>query len=201
MRGRAKWAAWLKRRAGFDANPLRRRSDRAEAWIRLSLLVTFLMAGPLAAVTVGRWADDSAVSAARAQAAAEYRVRAVLLGNAPATATYPFAGSSGTAMVRARWTAPNGTSQAGPVPAAARARAGSAVTVWTTASGTLVAAPTGHAQIVSRGVFFVTVTSAALAASLLTGWGVALRVLGRRRLAAWAADWAAVEPQWTRRLH
>jgi surface antigen len=201
MRGRVDGAVRLKRRAGLDANPLRRRSDWVEAWIRLGLLAVFLIAGPLAAIAAGRWADDSAVSAARAQAATEYRERAVLLGHAPAGSSYPFADGSGPVLVQARWTAPNGTSHVGAVPAAAGARVGSAVTVWTTASGALAAAPTAHAQIVSRVVFFVTVTSAALAALLLTGWGAALRVLGRRRIAAWEAAWAAVEPQWTRRLH
>ncbi len=201
MCGRAGWVARLMRRCGLDDNPLRRRSDRAQAWIRLGLLAVFLIAGPLAAIAVGHWADHSAVSAARAAAEAEYRVRAVLLRDAPATSSYPFAAGSGPAWVRARWAAPDGTAHAGDVPAAAGTRAGGTVTVWTNASGTLVEPPTGHAQIVSRVVFFVTVTSAALAVALLAGWGTALRVLDRRRLAAWETDWAAVEPRWTRRLH
>jgi hypothetical protein len=201
MCGRAGWVAWLMRRCGLDDNSLRRRSDRAQTWIRLCFLTVFLTAGPLAAIAVGRWADGSAVSAARAAAAAEYRVRAVLLRNAPATFSYPFAAGAAPAWVRARWAAPDGTAHTGNVPAAAGTRAGRTVTVWTSASGTLVDPPTGHAQIVSRVVFFVTVTSAALAAALLAGWGTTLRTLDRRRLAAWEADWAAVEPQWTRRLH
>ncbi len=125
------------RRAGLDANPLRRGTDRAEAWIRLSVVVMFLVVGPLAAIAVGHWASDSGAAAARAQAAAEHRMRAVLLANAPAASSYPIVGSSVDAWVRARWTAPDGTLRAGEVQAAAGARAGSTVIVWSDASGTL----------------------------------------------------------------
>lgn len=200
MRRRAGWAGWLMRRTALDGNPLRRRSDRAEAWIRLGLALVFLIAGPLAAIAVGRWADDSAVSAARAQAAADYRVRAVLLSNAPAASTYPVPGNSLFAWVPARWAAPDGTSRTGDVLAEAGARAGRVVTVWTDASGTLTDAPVGHTQIVSQVALFVTVTSAALAAALLITWSATRRVLDRGRLAAWETGWTAVGPQWTR-LH
>ena len=47
--------ARLTRALGLDSNPLRRTSDRAEAWIRAGLLVVFLIAGPMAAVIVGQW--------------------------------------------------------------------------------------------------------------------------------------------------
>lgn len=198
-RRRMRWAGWLMRRAGFEANPLRRGSDRAEAWIRLSIVVVFLVAGPLAAVAGGHWASDAAAAAARAQAAAEYRVRAVLLSNAPAASSYPVVGNSVDAWVRARWTAPNGTFRVGYVPAAAGSRAGNTVTVWSDASGTLAGPPIGPAQILSQVITFVAVTSLALAVLLLTVLWLTRRALDRRRLAAWETGWTAVEPQWTRR--
>jgi hypothetical protein len=201
MGKRLHWAAWLMRRADLDGNPLRRPSDRAEAWIRLSLVIVFLVAGPLAAIAVGHWANDSGVSAARAQAAADHRVRAVLLGSTPTPAGYPAAGSSVAAWVPARWTAPDGASRRGDVWAPAGTRAGSVVTVWTDASGTLVDPPIGHAQVISRVISLVAVTPAALAVLLLTVLLTTRRVLDRRRLAAWEMGWTTVEPQWTRRGH
>ena len=39
----------LARALGLDSNPLRRASDRAEAWIRIGLLAVFLIAGPMVA--------------------------------------------------------------------------------------------------------------------------------------------------------
>jgi hypothetical protein len=187
------------RRGGLDANPLRRGIDRAEAWIRLSVVVLFLVAGPLAAIAVGHWASDSGAAAARAQAAAEHRIRAVLLSNAPAATNYPVVGNSVDAWVRARWTAPDGTLRAGAVQAAAGARAGSIVIVWSDASGTLAGPPIGPAQILSRVITFVTVTSAALAIFLLSVLWLTRRALDRRRLAAWETGWTAVGPQWSRR--
>ena len=198
VRRRMRWG-WLRRRAGLDANPLRRHSDRAEAWIRLSVVVVFLAAGPLAAIAVGHWASDSGAAAARALAAAEHRTQAVLLSNAPAASSYPMAGNSVAAWVRARWTAPDGTSRTGEVQAAVGARAGSTVTVWSDASGALAGPPPGHAQILSRVITFVAVTSAALAILLLSTLWLTRRALDRRRLAAWETGWTAVEPQWTRR--
>jgi hypothetical protein len=208
MREHTHWAARLRRqtrqtmarqvrRMSFDANPLRRGTDRVEAWLRIGLVAAFLIVGPVAAIAVGHWASDSGARAARAQAAAEHRVRAVLLNSVPASSTYPAAGS----WVRARWTAPNGTSHTGDVWAGAGTRAGSVMTVWADASGKLVNPPIGHAQIVSRVISFVAVTPAVLAVLLLNILWVTRRMLDRRRLAAWETGWVAVEPQWTRRAH
>jgi hypothetical protein len=190
---------WLMRRAGLDPNPLRRGCDRAEAWIRLGVVVVFLVVGPLAAIAVGHWASDSGAAAGRAQAAAEHRTRAVLLGSAPAASNYPMAGNSVAAWVRARWTAPDGTSRTGDVQVTAGARAGDTVTVWSDASGTLAGPPIGHAQILSRVITFVGVISAALAILLLSALWMTRRAIDRRRLAAWETGWSAVGPQWSRR--
>jgi hypothetical protein len=46
MPGRPRGMGRLCRSLGFDRNPLRRASDRAEAWIRVGLLAVFLTAGP-----------------------------------------------------------------------------------------------------------------------------------------------------------
>ena len=48
--------ARLARALGLERNPLRRASDRAEAWIRVGLLAVFLIAGPMTALAAGGWA-------------------------------------------------------------------------------------------------------------------------------------------------
>src|SRR5215471_468881 len=48
MRITGQRTAPLARRLGLDRNPLRRRSDRAEAWIRIALVLAFLIGAPLA---------------------------------------------------------------------------------------------------------------------------------------------------------
>ena len=66
----------LARALGLDRNPLRRASDRAEAWIRIGLLVVFLIAGPIAALGVGGSAYHAGITAASEQAAPGVRVSA-----------------------------------------------------------------------------------------------------------------------------
>jgi len=68
----------LCRALGFDGNPLRRASHRAEAWIRAGLLAVFLIAGPLAAIGAGHWAYHAEITGARAQAVHAYRAKAVV---------------------------------------------------------------------------------------------------------------------------
>jgi len=65
----------LARVLGLDSNPLRRASDRAEAWIRVGLLAIFLLAGPPAALGAGHWAHHAGISGARVQAEAAHRVQ------------------------------------------------------------------------------------------------------------------------------
>ncbi len=73
------------RRLGVGRNPLRRRTDRIEAVIILATLILLLVAVPLAAIVVGRQADDLALRQAHARQAAEHAVTAVLLQQAPPT--------------------------------------------------------------------------------------------------------------------
>jgi hypothetical protein len=54
--GRPRGSTRPARALGLDGNPLRRASDRAEAWIRIGLLAVFLIAGPMAALGAGGWA-------------------------------------------------------------------------------------------------------------------------------------------------
>ena len=67
-RGRPRGLTRLARALGLDRNPLRRATDRAEAWIRVGLLAVFLIAGPMAALDAGDWAYHEGITAARAPA-------------------------------------------------------------------------------------------------------------------------------------
>ena len=67
--GRPRRRPRLARALGLDRNPLRRASDRAEAWIRIGLLAVFLIAGPVAALGAGGWAYHAGITAAAVHAA------------------------------------------------------------------------------------------------------------------------------------
>jgi hypothetical protein len=123
------------RRLGFDRNPLRRRTDRIEAAIRLATVILLIVAVPIAAIAVGRQADHPAPRQAHAQQAADHEVTAVLLLRAPATGVpdpYPFLHIT---YVLARWKPPGQAPRSGHILATAGAPAGSTTTVWTDASG------------------------------------------------------------------
>src|SRR5215831_7972957 len=115
MRITGQRTAPLARRLGLDRNPLRRRSDRAEAWIRIALVLAFLIGAPLAFLGAERWADSVAPTVGHAQRAGEHRVPATLLQGVPG-------GSDSFAVVtlgwvRARWIVPGGPARTGYVEA------------------------------------------------------------------------------------
>ena len=196
-----RWVAALARRMGVDANPLRRGCDRAEAWLRLGLVLVFLIASPLAAFGLGHLTNDASIRAARAEAANEHQVAAVLLHRVSHNSDDPLYSTSELAWAQARWTAPDGRRRVGEVPAAVGSRAGRRVPIWVNDVGQLVYPPIGQGQIASRVIAVVALTPAILAIILLgVGWLIR-RLLDRRRIAGWATEWSAVEPLWTKRTH
>jgi hypothetical protein len=176
-----------------DRNPLRRRSDRAEA-VFVALLLAGLLAGvPAAALTAGSWTYGAGVRVEQSQQAGLHQVQATLLEAAPAALGQQV-------LVQARWTAPDGVSRTGQVTVlAAGMPAGSRVPVWTDASGRLHASPLRHSTVSTMAVL-VGIWAAIIACLLLAGaWRLADGVLRRRRMAAWEADWRTTAPRWTSR--
>ena len=173
-----------------DGNPLRRGVDRAEAGVITTLQLAFLAGAPLAAMTAGRAVYDSASRAQHAQQEAWHRVPAVLLTPAQMPAYPP-------AEAKARWTAPDGSSRTGEVPAPAGATAGTTVTVWVDSSGRLTSQPLQHSQITEQTALAAIISPGILALALLAAGALAHWLLERRRLADWEAQWRLTGPQWT----
>ena len=97
----------LARALGLDHNPLRRATDRAEAWIRAGLLAVFLIAGPIAAVSAGHWAYHAGTTAARGPAAPTHSVKSAALQQAPTITNLPRVGLEGRAGARGKSTGPS----------------------------------------------------------------------------------------------
>lgn len=190
-------AVQLARRLGLDANPLRRAADRAEAWLRIGVLVALLVGGPLAAIGSGLWAYHAGQHEARAQAARLHTARAVLLKPVPLLLGGSGDDGQGEAWVRARWPVGSGASRTGEILATMGLPAGSAVTVWLNPAGQLAGPPLRPAQVTSRAIAVAALTPAVLSVLLLTVLLLIQYVLDKRRLAAWDAAWLAVEPRWS----
>jgi hypothetical protein len=203
VRGTQTWrvgAASLTRRIGLDTNPLRRGSDRLEAWIRVGLVVAFLAGAPIAGLEAARWAQSSADRAATAQQASVHSVPATVLRNVPGASAYPYRTTMDLGWVHARWTAPDGTVRTGRVQAPLGARAGSTVLVWTDRSGRLTDTPLRRSQIRGWVLLIGVIAPVLLALLLMVVLGVCCQLLERQRMASWEQAWSAVEPHWTRRL-
>lgn len=181
------------RRLWPDRNPLRRRTDRAEAAITAALLALFLGGAPVAAVTAARvsYRYDSGV--VHAQQATRHRVPAVLLASVPADA------SVGGIWLKARWTAPDGAPRTGEVFAPPAARSGGTVMIWVDRSGGLTVAPLTRSQVASQAWLAAFIGPLVLLLMLVIAGSAAHAMLDRRRLAAWDAEWRAAGPQWTSR--
>ncbi len=189
----------LARRLGFDRNPLRRGTDRIEAALRLFLVIVLMTAVPAAAVLAGQRADRLALNRAHAELAADHLVTAVLLQRAPASGIPDPYTSVQTAWVQARWQPPGLPSRTGEVLALADARQGSTVRIWIGASGALTDPPFDHRDIAGDVCIAVVATCLVSWLVLLASSTLARRVLDRRRLDAWDAEWRASGPLWSGR--
>ena len=185
------------RRLGFDRNPLRRRTDRVEAAIRLATLILLLVAVPVVTLAVSRQVDHLALRRAHAQQAAEHQVTAVLLRQAPPTEVPDPYTSIQMTLVLARWQPPGQPARSGQVRAPAGTRAGSTVQVWVDASGAVTGPPPDH-RVIAGDVCIAAITTFLVTGLLLLGSSALARhALDRRRLRAWDAGWRVTGPLWS----
>ena len=171
-----------------DHNPLRRASDRAEAGIVAGLCAAFLLGGPLIALAVWQLAMTTSFTTAQAQQAGWRPVPARVLAGAPASYGYDVA-------VAARWRASGGAERTGQIQVRPGTRAGTLVTVWTGPAGRLARAPMSPAQAAVQATFTAAMAAVCWAMLLLCAGLASRRLLDARRLAAWDADWEAVDPR------
>jgi hypothetical protein len=189
----------LARRFWMGKSPLRRRTDRIEAWITAGLLAAFLAGAPLASVAAGRWVQHGGLLEQRAQQS-WHQVPAVLLNSAPVQRTLYLRASLDTeVMALARWTGPGGRHMTGKVPVAPGTLAGRRLQVWVNRSGQPTGSPLPNTELVRRVVGAQMLAPAVLAVLLICVGGLVRLLMNRRRLAAWETGWAYTGPRWSRR--
>lgn len=99
---------------------------------------------------------------------------------------------------RARWTAPGGATRTGEVGVLAGTPKGTTFDVWVDAAGQLTSPPLEPAQIAGQADAASVAAVTGVALAYLCEAVVVRKVLVRRRLAAWEAEWAVTGPSWNR---
>jgi hypothetical protein len=186
------WLARTFRGRRLDHNPLRRPSDRAETIAGVLLVVGFAVAAPF---TVHAAATGTYALAQHARATAmatRHEVTAVTLQAAVPSSGYALAVS----WVDGRWTAPDGRQRTGQVQAASGTPKGSRETIWVTGSGDMAPPPLPASELSQMAECAAAGAGIGLVVLLLIARAVMRHALNRRRMAAWDAGWAAVEPRW-----
>ncbi|MFE3766246.1 hypothetical protein ACFXPI_31330 [Streptomyces sp. NPDC059104] len=186
-------------------NPLRRPTDLFEAWVAFAALVCVLLVAPALGCAAGLKVDGTLQRAAREQRHERYLVPAVVVRPTPdpvaGSATDPGAGRQAPERTRivASWTAPDGSSHEGMVPAAEEPPLpGDRFRIWTDIRGRLVGQPLDpsaasfHAGVAGLAA---ALTAAALAETLRR---LVVRRLMHRRYTRLDRAWAAAGPDWGR---
>lgn len=178
------WQARLLRWAGYDLNPLRRTTERLEAWAVLLVIIGYVPLALVAAGCAGHWARGAGV---RAQHDPRPRqVAAVVLAAAPATKP------PAAVWVPARWTIGR-QARTGAVSVPYGTQAGAVVRVWVGRSGQVTTPPLTTAQLNDQ-VLTAEVVTPVLTAEILALSLCALHwYLNRRRLAQWDSDWRSID--------
>jgi hypothetical protein len=186
----------------LGSGPLRRRSDRIQVIGRLAIVLSFLMAPPLAvAATTVTTAHMQAI--ADAEAAERSRTRAVLLEDAAERRrpTGDYGDFPSLAVpARAVWAGPGGTSREGIVLVPPGTPVGAAVPVWVSREGNLTGPPLDRADIPGAAASMGGLALVGVPLATWTLYACLCFVLDAHRGRRWAQDWAAVEPDWKSRL-
>jgi hypothetical protein len=190
-----------------------RTTDRIEdltAW----LLTALGLLAVLGAVAVGLAAHDAAVPPGGVDEPT--RVRAVLLADVPPPPAPVRRVPSVAPRVPVAWTAADGTARTGELVVRRPLRAGTEVAAWADSEGRLTPAtpcsplvgrsgvpapcgpPSRGAEAVAFGVGAGLATAAGAWAVLVLLWSGVRGLTAARNAAAWAREWARVEPLWSR---
>jgi hypothetical protein len=184
------------RRLTLGSGPLKRASDHLEFLARLILACSLLAAAPISLAVATATYTQAQDEAAR-EAADRHTVPAELQEDVPVSGADVWLDgpqAEGTAV----WTDPDGTTRRGTVIVSLGARAGDTVLVWFDGDGNRTTPPLNAADVTARAASQGCGTFVVLCLIACGSYLLARALLDRSRARHWAADWASVEPVWTR---
>jgi hypothetical protein len=180
------------------ANPLRRTSDRVEAWCSGLLFVVLALGLPVASVSAGLAAYESTTRTVQAQSAERHTTTARVT-SAPEAA--PDGAADEKQTVQVSWTGKDGRQQAGTARVSPDKTAGSTVRIWVDREGTVQDPPMSASNATATGWLTGGLTAVCVYAGFVAGRKGVRLALDRRRYAQWDAGWDRVEPLWSARFH
>lgn len=172
---------------------MRRTVDRVERGV-LAIAVALAVAAVPVAVLAGAAVQQASEIVVIQENATAFPTTALLLQDAPANTPGSALGISTTL---GEWHTPAGNTLTGQVSAPPGTGAGTTVPIWLNAAGRPVEAPLTADQAYWRGVVTVVLVLTIAFTLIAIAYAITHRLLDRRRLAEWEADWRAVEPRWT----
>jgi hypothetical protein len=159
-------------------------------------IVTVAAGAPFAVPAAAAASHAAAVRAQATERGTRHEVRGVLTQEADDSGDGYTAGSQ--VLAQATWRAPDGSLRTGQVMATSGAPKGSAILIWTDPSGHLTGPPLTQSQIAGQADLAGSAAAGGLLVLVLCESVLIRRLLERRRMAAWDADWAVTEPMWNR---
>ncbi|MHC3474811.1 Rv1733c family protein [Streptomyces sp. 7R007] len=182
---------WLWR---WRRNPLRRRSDVADAWIVLAAWLIALCGGLLTGLAAAAAADHGL----ERQRAERHPLSAVLTQDAPGR-TSASALDGDLVWVTVRWTMPDGSTHTGQTKVRADAKAGAPVTVWVDRQGRVTSKPLTPGEASLQAAWTGALVSLSVAGALLGGAQLIRLHLARRQFRRWDEEWARLDTPWGRK--
>jgi hypothetical protein len=192
---------WIRRTArwmGLGRNPMRRTSDRVEAWSTLVLVTAMLVVAPWAASRAAHsvYRDDVRTTVWETQH--RVQVDAVLLQDARQDPSDDGSTRPRSVPAIARWSSRDATVHTGTVYVDEGIRAGHMIRIWIDDQGFL-AGPPGRRSASSDAAMAAVLTMAGITAGLAGIRRIIKWQLDRRRMRAWQLEWTSVGPGWSRR--
>ncbi|WP_016905887.1 hypothetical protein [Streptomyces xiaopingdaonensis] len=186
----------------WRGNPLCRPTDLREAWLGVCAALLIVLGAPVAGFAGAEAVESALVESARQQHAERQRTWAtaeqVSLERTVVTDAEAVAPPEDRYRVRAHWYAPDGNVRQGSMVTRRAVDVGDRFPIWTDQRGRHTGRPmtthtaSSHSALAGLGV------GAAAVAAVECGRRCGVRLLMRRRYAAWAQEWQRIGPDWGR---
>jgi hypothetical protein len=180
------------------SNPVTRTSDRLECVARVLLALSLFAAVPIALVT-GTTTYRRVAHTAITQAEERRRVTVTLVDDVPAPLDEPWNNTPKQAAAAA-WTDASGVEHQVSLSVPGGSRAGLTAPVWIDREGNRTTRPLTRDDVTVEAVGTAVLTLGGLSLVALGAYRSACGLLDRSRSRRWAAEWAIVEPVWSRKV-